>query len=117
LSTNTKVVEDLASQRAAEDTEWHETKREKNTDEMSHPVDGEVWQHFDSKHKTFADDPRNLRLAVATNGFNPFGNFGSTYSMWPVLVTPLNLPLWECVNPSNCFMSTDPGSNLSRKGF
>jgi len=72
---------------------------------MSHPADGEAWQDFDRKHKTFADDPRNLRLAIATDGFNPFGNFSSTYSMWPVLVTPLNLPPWECVNPSNCFMS------------
>jgi len=85
---------------------------------MSHPADGEAWEHFDKKHKTFADDPRNLRLVVATNGFNPFGNFSSTYSMWSVLVTPLNLPPWECVNPSNCFMSllilgpTSPGKDF-----
>ena len=72
---------------------------------MSYPADGEAWQDFDRKHKTFVDDPRNLRLAVATDGFNPFGNFNSTYSMWPVLVTPLNLPPWKCVNPLNCFMS------------
>ena len=72
---------------------------------MSHPADGEAWQHFDRKHKAFADDPRNLRLAVAIDGFNPFVNFILTYSMWPILVTPLNLPPWECVNPSNCFMS------------
>ena len=51
FSTNTEVAEDLASQRVAEDTEWHETKREKNTDEISHPADGEAWKHFDSKHK------------------------------------------------------------------
>ena len=72
---------------------------------MSHPADVEAWQDFDRKHPTFADDPRNLRLAIAADGFNPFGNFRSTYSMWPVLITPLNLPPWECVNPSNCFMS------------
>ena len=84
---------------------------------MIHSIDGEEWQDFDRKHETFAVDAKNLRLVVAIDGFNPFGNFSSAYSMWPVLVTPLNLPLWECVNPSNCFMSTDPGSNLSRKGF
>ena len=72
---------------------------------MSHPADGEAWQDFDRNHKTFVDDPRNLRLAVATDGFNPFGNFSSTYSMWPILVTPINLPPSECVNPSNYFMS------------
>ena len=38
--------------------------------------------------------------------------------MWPVLVTPLNLPPWECVNPLNCFMSllipspTSPGKDF-----
>jgi hypothetical protein len=71
---------------------------------MSHPANGEAWQDFDRKHPTFVDDPRNLRLAITTDGFNPFGNFSLTCSMWPVLVTPLNLPPWECVNPSNCFM-------------
>jgi hypothetical protein len=70
----------------------HETKLQKNTDEISHPADGKAWQQFDSKHKTFVDDTRNLRHVVSTDGFNPFGNFSSTYSMWPVLVTPLNLP-------------------------
>ena len=72
---------------------------------MSHLVDREAWQHFDRKHKTFVDDPRNLRLAVTIDGFNPFGTFSLTYSMWLVLVTHLNLPPWECVNPSNFFMS------------
>ena len=86
------------------DAEWHDTKREKNTGEMSHPADGEAWQDFDRMCPTFADDPRNLRLAIATDGFIPFSNFSSTYSMWPILVTSLNLPPWECVNPSTYSM-------------
>ena len=83
----------FATRGTAADAELHETKQEKNTDEMSHLADGDAWQHFDSKNKTFADDPRNLRFAVVTDVGNPFGNFSSTYSMWPVLVTPLNVPL------------------------
>ena len=60
----------------------------------------------------------NLRLAVATNGFNPFGNFSTTYSMWPVLVMLLNLLPWECVNPANCFMSLlIPGPKSLGKDF
>jgi hypothetical protein len=39
---------------------------------MSHPADGEAWKYFDSKEKSFASDPRNLRLALTTDGFNPF---------------------------------------------
>ena len=33
----------FAARGTAADAEWHETKREKNTDEMSHPADGESW--------------------------------------------------------------------------
>jgi hypothetical protein len=71
---------------------------------MCHLADREAWQHFNRKHPTFADDSRNLRLAIAIDGFNTFGNFSLTYSMWPILVTPLNLPPRECVNPLNCFI-------------
>jgi hypothetical protein len=56
-------------------------------------------------YKTIDDDARNLRLAITNSGFNPFGNFSTTYSMWPVLVVPLNLSPWQRANPSNSFMS------------
>ena len=72
---------------------------------MSHPADGEAWKDLDRKFLDFARDPRNLRLALATDGFTQFGNMSTQYSMWPVLLTPLNLPPWECVNPTNYFMS------------
>jgi hypothetical protein len=41
---------------------------------MSPPADGDAWKYFDSKEKSFADEPRNLKLALGTYGFNPFGN-------------------------------------------
>lgn len=109
----------FASSKTAEDTQWHQKKRTPIENVMSHPADGEAWKHFDRKYKNeFANDPRNLRLAVASDGFNPFGNFSTTYSMWPVLVTPLNLPPWECVNPSNCLMSLlIPGPASPGKDF
>ena len=85
---------------------------------MSNPGDGEAWKDFDRREPSFAADPRNLRLALATDGFNPLGNMSTQYSMWPVLLTPLNLPPWECVNLANCFMSllipgpTSPGNDF-----
>jgi hypothetical protein len=39
---------------------------------MSHLADGEAWQDFDRKYPNFAKDARNLRLGLATDGFNPF---------------------------------------------
>jgi len=44
-------------------------------------------------------------FGLATDGFNPFGNMNTTYSMWPVLVRVYNLPPWSCTNASNCYMS------------
>jgi hypothetical protein len=85
---------------------------------MSHPADGRPWKEFDKKFKDFAKDPRKLRLALATDGFNPFGNMSTQYSMWPMLVTPLNLPPWEFVNGANCFMSLlIPGPSYPGKYF
>ena len=102
----------------AKDLQWHGTRRETVEGQMSHPANGKAWKHFDDKYNWFAKDARNLRLAVATDGFNPLGNFSMTYSMWPVLVMPLNLPPWECVNPTNCFMSLlIPGPKSPGKDF
>ena len=39
---------------------------------MSHLADGEEWQDFDRVYPDFANDPRNIRLGLATDGFNPF---------------------------------------------
>ena len=59
---------------------------------MSHPAYGDAWQDFDKKYKKIAEDARNMRLGIATDGFNPFGNFNTSYSMWPVFVVPYNFP-------------------------
>ena len=108
----------FASKRTSEETQWHKKKRTPVDNVMSHPADGEAWKDFDTREPSFADDPRNLRLALATDGFNPFGNMSTQYSMWPVLLTPLNLPPWECVNPANCFMSLlIPGPKSLGKDF
>ena len=46
---------------------------------MRHPADGEAWKHFDSVFGWFAKDARNMKLGIATDGFNPFGNMTSSY--------------------------------------
>jgi hypothetical protein len=113
-----RLKRSYASKRTSEETQWHKKVRKPIEGVMSHPADGEAWKDFDRREPSFACDPRNLRLALATDGFNPFGNMSSQYSMWPVLLTPLNLPPWECVNPENCFMSLlIPGPNAPGKDF
>ncbi|GJZ96455.1 hypothetical protein Tco_0668789 [Tanacetum coccineum] len=53
----------------------------------------------------FDAEPRNVRLGLAADGFNPFGNLSQSYSIWPVILTTYNLPPWLCMKESS-FMLT-----------
>ena len=48
---------------------------------MRHLTDSEEWKEFDLRHSDFALEPRNVRLGLAMDGFNPFGNINNNYSM------------------------------------
>ncbi|XP_030478112.1 uncharacterized protein LOC115695162 [Cannabis sativa] len=60
---------------------WHHTRKSKYDGVLRHPVDGLAWKDFDAKHPEFARDPRNVRLGLAADGFNQFGNMSLAYSM------------------------------------
>ncbi|GKA40223.1 reverse transcriptase domain-containing protein [Tanacetum coccineum] len=53
---------------------------------------------------------KNVRLGLAADGFNPFGNLSQSYNMWLVILTTYNLPPWLCMKESS-FMLTllNPG--------
>ncbi|WVZ13620.1 hypothetical protein V8G54_011186 [Vigna mungo] len=67
------------------------------------------WSYKASKgcvmHPEFALDPRNVRLGLASDGFNPFGTMSSTYSIWPVFLIPYNLPPWLCMKHTSLILS------------
>jgi len=63
----------LASKQTSDKTQWHMKMRKPVDNVMSHPADGQAWKESDNREPTFVADPRNLRLALATDGFNPFG--------------------------------------------
>ncbi|XP_071695093.1 uncharacterized protein [Rutidosis leptorrhynchoides] len=66
---------------------WHASGQSTEANKMHHPVDGTAWKNFNAKYPDFASEPRNVRLGLAVDGFNPFSDIGSTYSMWPVVLT------------------------------
>ncbi|XP_021301271.1 uncharacterized protein LOC110429536 [Sorghum bicolor] len=106
------------SKKSSEEVQWHKLKRKHNEKEMTHPADGKAWEDFDQCWPDFAQDARNLRLGLATDGFNPFNNMSSSYSMWPVFVIPYNLPPWLCMQKSNFMMSLlIPGPHSPGKTF
>ncbi|GJZ44331.1 hypothetical protein Tco_0591586 [Tanacetum coccineum] len=93
------------SSHTAKEMIWHATGKCTEPGKMQHPVDGRAWKNFDTKYPDFAKEPRNVRLGLAADGFNPFGNLSQAYSMWPVILTTYNLPPWLCMKESS-FMLT-----------
>jgi hypothetical protein len=51
---------------------WHKIGCRYNLDKLVHPSDDEAWTHFDGIHRDKADEARNVRVALATDGFNPY---------------------------------------------
>ena len=96
---------------------WHVDGRMEG-EMMRHPVDSLAWKNFDNVHPSFALEPRNVRLGLASDGFNPFGNMSISYSMWPVVLIPYNLPPWMCMKQTFFMLSllipgpTAPGNDI-----
>ena len=59
---------------------------------MVHASDGEAWTHFDGIHHEKAKETHNVCVALATDGFNPYGMMAAPYTSWPVFVIPLISP-------------------------
>ncbi|GJR51079.1 hypothetical protein Tco_1401600 [Tanacetum coccineum] len=75
------------SSHTAKEMTWHATRKCTDPGKMQHPVDGRAWKDFDTMYPDFAAEPRNVRLGLAVDSFNPFSNLSQSYSMWPVILT------------------------------
>ncbi|XP_028078125.1 uncharacterized protein LOC114279733 [Camellia sinensis] len=105
------------SKKIAADMRWH---KEKCVDDgvLRHPADGQTWKDFDMQYPKFSVEPRHVRLGLATDGFNPFGNMSTSYSMWPVLLMPYNLLPWKCMKEPYLMMSMlIPGPSSPGRGI
>ncbi|XP_041011471.1 uncharacterized protein LOC121255261 [Juglans microcarpa x Juglans regia] len=93
------------SKKTAQAMRWHLEEHVQDLTCMRHPADSRVWKEFDNKHGWFSQDPRNVRLGLASDGFNPFNNMSKPYSIWPVLLVPYNLPPWLCMKDPYTMLS------------
>ncbi|XP_021730018.1 uncharacterized protein LOC110696987 [Chenopodium quinoa] len=96
---------------------WHPDGRE-NDHLLHHPVDGQAWKEFDSLYPKFVDDPRNVRLGLATDGFSPFNSMSIVHSTWPVMLINYNLPPWMIMKPEYLMLAllipgpSSPGNDI-----
>jgi hypothetical protein len=63
---------------------------------MVHASDGETWKHFDAIHRVKAEEARNVRVPLATDGFDPYGMSDAPYKCGPCLLS-------QSISPSVCF--------------
>ncbi|KAE8734333.1 hypothetical protein F3Y22_tig00000773pilonHSYRG00216 [Hibiscus syriacus] len=92
------------SSKIAESMSWHHDGRTEDG-LLRHHADSLAWKSFDNKYPSFARDPRNFRLGLATDGFNPFKIMSTSYSTWPVVLVPYNFPSWICMKQSSFILS------------
>jgi hypothetical protein len=107
------VCEEMAQQ-----MRWHKEgiRDSEDLDIMSHPMDAKAWHTLDRFDPEFACDPRSVRLGLSTDGFQPYSFDSTTYSCWPVFVTPYNLPPNKCMKEGFIFLALAiPGLNEPKK--
>ncbi|XP_050940539.1 uncharacterized protein LOC127149371 [Cucumis melo] len=89
--------------------------------EMIHDLHGPMFEETkrESTEQDESDrisDARNVKLALASDGFNSFGNMSTSYSIWQVILIPYNLPPWNCMKAPFTFLSLlIPGSSSPSK--
>ncbi|XP_025685089.1 uncharacterized protein [Arachis hypogaea] len=59
--------------KTAEHMQWHNSAPARDG-LLRHPRDGEAWKNFNAMHTLFAEEPRNVRLGLATDGKKSPGN-------------------------------------------
>lgn len=83
---------------------WHHDQRIKDG-VLRHPGDFDTWKSFDEFNLGFARDPHNVKLGLATNRVDLFGNLSISYSTWSMIVIIFNLPPWLCIKQPYCMLS------------
>ncbi|XP_071688269.1 uncharacterized protein [Rutidosis leptorrhynchoides] len=73
---------------------WHEEGRTKDGF-LRHPADSPTWKTLDSINLAFAKDVRNVRLGLASDGFNPFGNKNLSHNVYMRPLVDELKELWD----------------------
>jgi hypothetical protein len=69
------------------------------------PADGYAFKEIVAKWPEFTDEPRNVRLSLATDGVNPFGELRSVYSVWTIFVINNNIPPWMSIKREHIMLT------------
>jgi hypothetical protein len=69
------------------------------------PANGSLYKNIEERWPIFKEEPRNVRISLAADGVNPFGELRSIYSVWPVFVINNNLPPWMLIKREHTMLA------------
>jgi hypothetical protein len=69
------------------------------------PADGYALREIEEKWADFKDEPRNVRISLASDGVNPFRELRSIYSVWPIFVINNNIPPWMSIKREDIMLT------------
>jgi len=72
---------------------WHQDNKSRDG-LIQHVIDSKAWAHIDTMWLELEADPHNLRLGLALDAINPFGNQSTTWSTWPIMILNYNVLPW-----------------------
>ena len=94
----------FANPNDAKNLRWHLDER-KCDGMYRHLAYSIQWKKFDDDFPEFGKESRNIRLGLATDGMNPFGNMSTNHSSWLVLLVIYNLPPRLCMKRKYMMLS------------
>jgi hypothetical protein len=68
-------------------------------------ADGYAFKEIEEKWPVFKDEPRNVKLSLAADGVNPFGELISIYSVWEIFVINNNIPPWMSIKREHIMLT------------
>ena len=84
--------------------DYHACNRSQD-DIMRIPIDGSAFKEREEKWPHFKEEPRNLKLSLATDDVNPYGEMRSTYSVLPIFVINNNRPPWLSIKREHIMLT------------
>ena len=72
---------------------------------VHHPADCSQWKKIDRLFPDFDKEARNLRLGLASDRMNPYGNLSTQHSSWLFLLVIYNFPPWLCMKRKYMMLS------------
>ncbi|KAL3699449.1 hypothetical protein R1sor_017471 [Riccia sorocarpa] len=68
-------------------------------------ADSPAMRHTENAYHEMADNPRAVRLGMATDGFSPVSFSRKSYSIWPVMFINYNIPPWLSTKKGHILLS------------